>query len=100
MHQIQAAINRKLSQATNTRIRGRRSGGQQPQERSKIYCIFHGQNFDHGSTYCPNKKRMDAILEEEKKQKERNESCQSHFFSLVSAAFLPAVSGNESRFSG
>jgi hypothetical protein len=40
--------------------------------RKKWYCIFHKENDDHSSNYCPDKKRFEAILEEEKKEKERN----------------------------
>jgi hypothetical protein len=36
-----------------------------------LYCIFHKENDDHSSNYCPDNKRFEAILEEERKEKER-----------------------------
>jgi hypothetical protein len=39
--------------------------------RKKWYFIFHKENDDHNSNYCPDKKRFEAILEEERKEKER-----------------------------
>jgi hypothetical protein len=38
----------------------------------KWYCIFHKENDDHTSNYCLDKKRFEVILEEENKEKERN----------------------------
>jgi hypothetical protein len=52
--------------------RGRGRGrGRGHQEKRKWYCIFHKENDDHSSNYFPDKKRFEAILEEEKKEKER-----------------------------
>jgi hypothetical protein len=39
--------------------------------RKKWYCIFLKENDDHRSNYCPGKKRFEAILEEEMKEKGR-----------------------------
>jgi hypothetical protein len=51
--------------------RGRGRGrGQGHNEKRKWYCIFHKENDDHSSNYCPDKKRFEAILEEERKEKE------------------------------
>jgi hypothetical protein len=38
----------------------------------KGYYIFHKENNDHSSNYCPDKKRFEAIPEEERKEKERD----------------------------
>jgi hypothetical protein len=47
------------------------AAGAEATRRKKWYCIFHKENDDHSSNYCPNKKRFEAILEEERKEKER-----------------------------
>jgi hypothetical protein len=53
--------------------RGRgRCRGRGHQEKRKWYYIFHKENDNHSSNYCPDKKRFEATLEEEKKEKERN----------------------------
>jgi hypothetical protein len=53
--------------------RGRGRGrGRGHKEKRKWYCIFYKENDDHSSNYCPDKKRFEAILEEDKKEKERN----------------------------
>jgi hypothetical protein len=52
--------------------RGRGRGrGRGHHEKIKCYCIFHKENDDHSSNYCPDKKRFEAILEEERKEKDR-----------------------------
>jgi hypothetical protein len=59
--------------------RGRRGGGRGRGRgrgrghnvKRKWYCILHKENDDHSSNYCPYKKRFEAILEEERKEKER-----------------------------
>jgi hypothetical protein len=52
--------------------RGRGRGrGRGHQEKTKWYYIFHKENNDHSSNYCPDNKRFEAILEEEKKERER-----------------------------
>jgi hypothetical protein len=52
--------------------RGRGRGrGRGHNEKRKWYCIFHKENDDHNSNYGPDKKRFEAILEEERKEKER-----------------------------
>jgi hypothetical protein len=45
--------------------------GAEATARRKWYCIFHKENNDHSSNYCPDKKTFEAILEEERKEKER-----------------------------
>jgi hypothetical protein len=51
--------------------RGRGRGrGRGYQEKRKWYFIFHKENDDHNSNYSPNKERFEAILEEEKNEKE------------------------------
>jgi hypothetical protein len=52
--------------------RGRGRGrGRGHHEKRKWYCIFHKENDDHNLNYCADKKRFEAILEEERKEKER-----------------------------
>jgi hypothetical protein len=47
--------------------RGRGRGrGRGYHEKRKWYYIFHKENGDHNSNYCPDKKRFEAILEEER----------------------------------
>jgi hypothetical protein len=48
---------------------GDRGRGRGYQEKRKWYCIFHKANDNHSSNYYPYKKRFEAILEEEKKEK-------------------------------
>jgi hypothetical protein len=50
--------------------RGRGRGrGRGHHEKREWYCIFHKENNDHSSNYCPDKKILEAILEEERKEK-------------------------------
>jgi hypothetical protein len=49
-----------------------RGRGRGHHEKRKWYCIFHKENDDHSSNYCLDKKRFEAILEEERKEKERD----------------------------
>jgi hypothetical protein len=43
--------------------------GRGHQEKRKWYCIFHKENDDHSSNYCPDKKRFEAIPRRKRKRR-------------------------------